>query len=186
MIVVKKSRIPGHRFGSIMKNKGFFQVFAGLAIMLVLLLGYYLWPLIAFNPEPRDAPSFEKGTLILKRSDGKSFSYAIEIAKTEQQEMYGLMFRHSLAADAGMIFVYPTDEYISMWMKNTYIPLDMLFVRHDGIIVTITTHAKPLDLTPLSSGEPVRAVIELNAGDVEKNGFKTGDKVLFPGLSDTP
>ncbi len=95
------------------------------------------------------------------------------------------MFRRSMPSDAGMLFIWPADQIVMMWMKNTYVALDMLYVRHDGTIAKIITNAVPLDLTPLSSDEPVRAVIELNAGEATRRGLKPGDKVTSPALNAT-
>jgi uncharacterized membrane protein (UPF0127 family) len=160
------------------KNDIVTRVLAIIAVTLLFFLAVLLWGNF-HDPKPDDAPNFRRVGLSIKRADGAYFSYSVELAVTKEQEMYGLMFRHDLKPDTGMIFIYQPDQVVSMWMKNTYIPLDMLYVRADGTIVKIVTHAQPLDLTPLSSGEPVRAVIEINAGEVEKHSFKTGDKVLF-------
>lgn len=135
------------------------------------------------SPNAGHAPQFEHAVLSIQRADGKLFSYTVEVAQTLEQELYGLMFRKYLAPDTGMIFIYTPDQTVSMWMKNTFIPLDMLFVRGDGSIATIAANAQPHDLTPIDSGEPVRAVIEINAGEAAQHGFTTGDKVLFPAFS---
>jgi len=156
-------------------------VWIGTPVLIVLAL--LVWPYIASGQKADQSPTFEQSSMTIQRADGQSFLYSVEVALTREQEAYGLMFRRSLPTNAGMIFVYNPDQLVSMWMKNTYIPLDMLFVRKDGIIVKIITHAQPFDLTPLPSGEPVRGVIELNAGDVERNGLKTGDKVIFSAFS---
>jgi hypothetical protein len=123
--------------------------------------------------------------MTIRRSDGQSFPFIIEIAETPEQQRYGLMFRRALPQDAGMLFISDPDRPVSMWMKNTYIPLDMLFIRHDGTIVKIITHAEPFDLTPLSSGEPVRGVIEINAGEAERRGLKIGDKIVSSAFSES-
>lgn len=164
------------------KNDFLMRVLALVAALLLLFMAALMWG--SFNDsKPENAPSFAHAGLSIERHDGKYFSYAVEVATTKEQDMYGLMFRHDLKPETGMIFIYHPDQPVAMWMKNTFIPLDMLFVRGDGAIVKIVTNAQPLDVTPLASGEPVRAVIEINAGDVEKNGFKTGDKVLFSAFS---
>ncbi|MFY9287037.1 MAG: DUF192 domain-containing protein [Alphaproteobacteria bacterium] len=153
-----------------------------VVIVVAICLSLYEPPL---NPE--SVPSFTQSSLAIQKSGkGKQLiPYAVEVATTPEQHAYGVMYRQTLPADTGMIFIYEPDQKVSMWMKNTYIPLDLLFVRHDGVIVKITTNTTPHDLTPLASDEPIRAVIEVNAGDVEKHGFKTGDKVLFSAFSGT-
>jgi len=84
------------------------------------------------------------------------------------------MFRKSLAGDRGMIFPYDPPQDVSFWMKNTLIPLDIIFIRADGAIVRIT-HAKALDLSALPSGEPVAAVLEIRGGRAAELGIKEGD-----------
>jgi uncharacterized membrane protein (UPF0127 family) len=156
-----------------------------LVVLAIVIAAFFAYSFFA-NAQSGNAPDFPRASMVIQRADGKTFPFTIEIATTREQDMYGLMFRRSLPADAGMLFIYGPDQPVSMWMKNTYIPLDMLFVAHDGAIVKIITHAVPFDLTPLSSGEPVRGVIEINAGEVEHLGLKTGDKVLFSAFSNAP
>ena len=109
---------------------------------------------------------------------------AVEVARTEQERATGLMFRRSLPENEGMIFLYPQDGPIAMWMKNTYIPLDMFFVRADGTIHRIEEHTEPFSESTISSEGDVRAVIEMIAGSAERLKIKAGDKVDFAGLSD--
>ena len=88
------------------------------------------------------------------------------------------MGRQSLAADSGMLFVYARPSRVSMWMKDTLIPLDMLFVRSDGIIESIVERTTPLSLATIRSEKTVRAVIELNAGTAKRLGIETGNRVI--------
>ena len=88
------------------------------------------------------------------------------------------MFRKSLAGDRGMIFPYDPPQDVSFWMKNTLIPLDIVFIRADGTIARIT-HAISMDLTPLPSGEPVAAVLEIRGGRAAELGIKEGDAVTW-------
>jgi len=113
------------------------------------------------------------------RADGSKAAFDIEVATTPEQQEHGLMFRKKLAADAGMLFLWPEDQPVSMWMKNTLIPLDMLYVAHDGRITKITAKAVPMDLTVLPSDGPIRAVVEIGGGEAARQNIKTGDKVLF-------
>jgi uncharacterized membrane protein (UPF0127 family) len=122
----------------------------------------------------------------IQHADGSRANYRMEIAKTPEEQEHGLMFRHHLDAHAGMLFLWPADQNVSMWMKNTLIPLDMLFIAHDGRVVKITANAVPQDLTPLPSGEPIRAVIEIAGGEAGKQHILVGDKVLYPGLQLSP
>jgi len=106
--------------------------------------------------------------------------FTVELATTPAQMEQGLMFRRSLAADAGMLFDYGTPSMASMWMKNTLIPLDMLFVDAKGQIVNIHERAVPGSLDTIAAAAPARAVIELNGGTASRLGIRPGDKVLFP------
>ena len=106
--------------------------------------------------------------------------FTVEIATTMPQMEQGLMYRKSLAPDAGMIFDYGAPSMAAMWMKNTLIPLDMLFVGQDGRITGIHERAVPLSLDTISAPGPTRAVIELNGGTAARLGIRPGDKVLFP------
>jgi|SRR5690348_10214781 len=95
------------------------------------------------------------------------------------------MFYRSLAADQGMIFPFDPPQNVGFWMKNTLIPLDMLFIRADGTIARIVT-AKPLDETNIPAGEPVAAVLELRGGRAAELGIQVGDKVVWGAISRAP
>jgi uncharacterized membrane protein (UPF0127 family) len=105
--------------------------------------------------------------------------FTIEVALSEAQREQGLMFRRNLAPDAGMLFDMDVAQTITMWMKNTFIPLDMLFVD-GGRIVDIRERAVPLSTDIISAKAPARYVIELNGGRVERLGIKIGDRVTSP------
>lgn len=109
----------------------------------------------------------------------------IEIASTEQEKATGLMFRTSLADDHGMLFPSQTPREASMWMRNTYIPLDMVFINADGTVRRIEVMTEPLSERIIASGGPVLAVLELAGGAAERLGLKPGDKVRYP-LFDGP
>jgi uncharacterized membrane protein (UPF0127 family) len=166
-----------------MKHRPLYRKLVWGVVGLLVVLGVWV-ALAAADPKPEEAPSFPRDHLTIETRDGQKVPYETEVATTTDQERYGLMFRKFLPADQGMIFIYDPPLVVQMWMKNTFIPLDMLFVREDGVIVKMITHAVPFDLTPLSSDEPVKAVIELNAGEVMKHGLKTGDRVKFSAFSD--
>lgn len=106
----------------------------------------------------------------------------VEVARTPAQLSQGLMFRRKMAKDAGMVFIFPKTEIIVMWMKNTLIPLDMLFVGADGRIRHIHERAVPKSLARISSGEPALVVIELNGGTAARLGLKKNDLVRFAPL----
>ena len=105
--------------------------------------------------------------------------FRIEIARTSEEQARGLMFRESLPADGGMIFPMIPPRYASFWMKNTLIPLDMIFIRADGTIARIEPETVPQTLEPVSSGEPVAAVLEIDGGLSAKLGIAEGDTVIW-------
>ena len=102
--------------------------------------------------------------------------FNVEVARTPQEQQAGLMFRKSLGGDRGMIFPYDPPQDVAFWMKNTLIPLDMVFIRADGTIARITT-ARALDETPVPAGEPIAAVLELRGGRASELGIREGDQV---------
>jgi uncharacterized membrane protein (UPF0127 family) len=103
--------------------------------------------------------------------------FTVEIAATESHRSRGLMYRRSMAPDAGMLFDYHQPQVVAMWMANTFIPLDMLFIAADGRIVNIAERTVPQSRMPIPSAEPVQAVLELNGGTVDRLGIKPGDRV---------
>jgi hypothetical protein len=108
------------------------------------------------------------------RSKNGVHHFTVEVAATPEQQEKGLMFRRELAGDRGMIFPYDPPQDVAFWMKNTLIPLDIVFIRADGTIVRITK-AQAMDLTPLPSGEPVAGVLEIRSGRAAELGIKEGD-----------
>lgn len=127
-------------------------------------------------PAIADDITFTRDELWIETADGRH-RFDVEVAETDRQMARGLMFRTELADDAGMLFDYRRPQRIAMWMKNTLIPLDMLFVADDGTIVRIESWTTPLSLATISSGGPVRAVIELKGGISERLGIRPGDRV---------
>lgn len=121
--------------------------------------------------------SFKQDTLRVVKQAGGRYTFQIELARTPAQRQQGLMFRERLAPDAGMLFDYEKPQPVAMWMKNTYIPLDMIFINGEGIITHISTRAVPLSLQPISSKGPVRAVLEVNGGITDHLGISVGDEV---------
>jgi len=119
-------------------------------------------------------PNFDKGKLRIGDAVIK-----VEIARTPEQRAYGLMFKKSLPEDYGMLFVYDSDVMPVMWMKNTYVPLDMFFINSDGIIKQIEENTKPLSLDKISSLYTVRYVLETPADFSRKNKITRLDKVTF-------
>ncbi len=102
------------------------------------------------------------------------------MARNDADRAQGLMYRRAMPADQGMLFDFAKVGPVSMWMQNTYLPLDMLFVRPDGTIARIAANTEPLSTRTIPSGEPVLAVLELNAGTAAKLGIKPGDRIEHP------
>jgi uncharacterized membrane protein (UPF0127 family) len=107
-------------------------------------------------------------------------TFEVELADNDASRAQGLMYRRSLAPDRGMLFDFKRVEPISMWMQNTYVSLDMLFIRPDGTIARVATNAEPLSTRTIPSGEPVLAVLEVVAGTAARLGIRPGDKVEHP------
>ena len=106
--------------------------------------------------------------------------FQVEVARNDDDRARGLMFRRSLSPDRGMLFDFARVEPVSMWMQNTYIPLDMLFIRPDGSVARVAENAEPLSTRTIPSGEPVLAVLELAGGTAARLGIKAGDRVEHP------
>ena len=106
--------------------------------------------------------------------------YEVEVAATPGARAQGLMYRRSLAPGAGMLFDFGRDEVARMWMKNTFIPLDMVFAARDGTVRGIVRNALPRSLDTISSRVPVRAVLELNGGEAERIGLAPGNRIRHP------
>ena len=105
--------------------------------------------------------------------------FTVEVARTPEEHAAGLMFRKQLAPDAGMIFPYDPPQDVAFWMKNTLIPLDMLFIRPDGTIARIAANTVPQSLDPVPGLEPVSAVLELRGGRAAELGIAPGDRVRW-------
>ena len=126
------------------------------------------------GPQPK-LPT-EKLTII--GDDGKSHVFTVEMALTTQQQDTGLMFRTMVPADTGMLFPWPQPQVSQMWMKNTIAPLDMVFIGPDHKIAAIADNTVPYSLRAISSGVPVIATLELQAGIAAAEDINVGDKVV--------
>lgn len=116
-------------------------------------------------------------SLTIKTADGARHDFSIELALTPHDQEKGLMFRQSMPAMHGMLFVFGSEMQRSFWMKNTLIPLDIIFLERDGRIQHIHSMAKPQDLSMITSGKRSYAVLELNGGTAAKLGINAGDIV---------
>jgi uncharacterized membrane protein (UPF0127 family) len=140
------------------------------------LIGLYL--LLSILAAQASEPVLEQ--LIITTAEGNAVAYQIEVARTASQMQRGLMFRDTMAEDHGMLFIYEPERPARMWMKNTILPLDMLFIDSEGVIINIAANTTPFSLDTIESGGPVRAVLELNAGQAAKQRMAVGDRVTHP------
>lgn len=118
-------------------------------------------------------------TLTFQTETG-AHAFEVELAETAAQRQVGLMYRRSMDPNHGMLFDFGNAQDISMWMENTYISLDMAFVGDDGRVIRVEENAQPLSTRIISSGSPVRFVVELVAGTAKRIGLKPGDRMIHP------
>ena len=128
-----------------------------------------------------DALAATAGTIVLKTETG-DHRFEIEVVDTDQERARGLMYRRSLPKNGGMLFLYDRPLNAVMWMKNTIIPLDMVFIARDGTVHRIESNAEPFSTDRISSEGVVVGVLELNGGEAQRIGLKRGDRVVYPGL----
>jgi uncharacterized protein len=123
-------------------------------------------------------PKLPTETLTIIADSGKSYDFTVEMALTTQQQDTGLMFRTLVPADTGMLFPWPQPQMSEMWMKNTVVPLDMVFIGPDHTIKAIAENTVPYSLRAISSGVPVIATLELQGGITAADDINVGDKVI--------
>lgn len=128
---------------------------------------------------PESRPVFQTGSVRIEREGQAPLSYHVELARTNEQQAYGLMFKRALPRGQGMLFLFDTPREEAFWMKHTFIPLDILFLHDDGRIVKLVANAEPEDLTPILSEVPVSAVLEIGGGEAKAQGIVPGDKVVL-------
>lgn len=151
-----------------------------LVSILLLVFAVTAVPVSALAQSAGNLQTFARGALTIETAAGERHAFDVEIAETPDQRAQGLMFRQELAADAGMLFLFGGSEVRAMWMKDTYIPLDMLFIDERGEIVRIEERTVPHSLRAIASGKPVSAVLELNAGTASRLKIGPGDRVRHP------
>ncbi|WP_420130988.1 DUF192 domain-containing protein [Rhodopseudomonas sp.] len=134
-------------------------------------------PALAMVGGPAQAAKME--TLEIATQTGVHV-FSVEIATTEKERETGLMYRKELADGQGMLFDFRPEQQVSMWMKNTYISLDMIFIRADGRILRIAENTEPMSTRIIASGGPVAGVLEVAAGTAKKLGIAPGDRVGHP------
>ena len=129
------------------------------------------------------SPSWRSARVVVETRAGARHPVAVELARTDAERARGLMWRTSLAPDAGMLFLFDESEVHSFWMQNTLIPLDMIFIDDGGRIVGIVARAAPQTTTGRSVDAPSRYVLEVNGGWAEAHGLSAGDHVRFEGVA---
>jgi len=154
-----------------MKKPYKLKLFAMLGSCTFLLFQFFHTPALAARAE-----------VTIQGQKGKSVKVKVELALTEKQREKGLMFRKKMSENAGMLFVFDTDDVKTFWMKNTLIPLDMIFIDKSLKIVGIVENAEPQTLSPRSVYIPSRYVLEVNGGFSKKQGLAAGDQVYFSGV----
>ena len=132
-----------------------------------------------FWPPARSARLAELQTLEIASKTGVH-AFSVEIADNDAERAKGLMFRKELPEGRGMLFDFQREQDVALWMQNTYISLDMIFIRGDGRILRIAENTEPLSTRIISSGGPVRAVLEVIGGTARKLGIAPGDRVAHP------
>ena len=147
----------------------------GMAVVLLLALG-----VVRAEPQIEPLSAFPQSLLAIRTGSGAVINFKIWTADTPARDEQGLMFQRSMDMHAGMLFVFPKNERISMWMKNTYIPLDMLFMNQHGVVEYIAANTTPFSEAIISPPMPEFAVLELNGGACAQLGVKVGDTVLHP------
>ena len=127
-----------------------------------------------------DRPVFGTAQILVDRGDGSKINVTVELATTPMQQQYGLMFVSELDDDKGMLFVFKANAMRSFWMKNTLIPLDMLFFDDKGQLVNVVENVPPQTLDSRRSTAPARYVLEMKAGSVARHGIKSVARLLLP------
>lgn len=154
------------------------------AIAVALVVAVAAVAAVAMAAAPLAGPRLPR--VELRPRTGPPVTVTVEIADTEEQRARGLMFRERLAEDAGMLFVFPDEAVRTFWMKNTPLPLDMLFIGGDGRLRGCVERAEPFTLTPRSVPQPARYVLEVNAGFCARYRLAPGDRVRFHGVPGVP
>jgi len=125
----------------------------------------------------------DRGPVAVIRGPGGAVEVSLEVAATPAERERGLMYRTSLAEGRGMLFVFDADGNQSFWMKNTLIPLDLLFIARDGTVVGIHANATPLSTADIAVGKPSRYVLEVPGGWAARHGISAGARVEFRGVN---
>lgn len=152
---------------------------------LIFLTTFSVAPACSPQPAPKKSQAagleaiFERDQLVIISSDGSRHDFDIYVATELEQQRRGLMFVRDLPERTGMLFVYDDAAIRSMWMKNTFISLDIVFARADGTVSSVIHNTEPRSLRSLSAIEPVRFVLELNAGVARRYNIDSGSRLVW-------
>ncbi len=165
-----------------MNNKKLFSVKGALAFLLIIsfLSGVAFFSGVSARAQDEQKFHPQDLAVTIKTQEGKRYLFDVELALTPKAQEKGLMNRESLPQTTGMLFVFNSNEPRTFWMKDTLIPLDIIFIRQDGIIDHIHSMAKPLDRSFVTSQHAAWAVLEINGGLCDKLGIREGDMVYHP------
>ncbi len=155
------------------------RALGSLTAFFAVLLAF-AWALADSSAQTRTPVVFDRSEIAVETASGERHRFEVEIAVRREQFGQGLMFRRELAEDAGMLFILPRPQTISMWMKDTYLPLDMLVLDSKGQIVKLVERTIPLSTDTIPSNRPVKGVLEVNGGTAARLGLAVGDRVLHP------
>ncbi|MCK9612181.1 MAG: DUF192 domain-containing protein [Bacteroidales bacterium] len=169
------------------KLKGKNIVLILIIIVIAVIIILIIWPSKPHNKRKRQIqnevvrePVFRKDGELKFVDDGSiKKTISIEIVQSEAERTQGLMFRKSMPDSCGMLFIFEDMQPLSFWMKNTHIPLDIIFIDNDFKIVSIAKNTVPFSTTSIPSGKEAMYALELNAGFCDKNGIKEGVKIKY-------
>ncbi|MBX7200150.1 MAG: DUF192 domain-containing protein [Rhodospirillaceae bacterium] len=158
----------------------------GLALAAAPALSQALRPFEPLNPAKAQSLATSPLTIDTLGPGGKTLKFTVELADTPKEQEIGLMHRNTMAEDHGMLFDFHEERRAAFWMRNTFIPLDLLFIRANGDIEAIKENAVPHSETPIGPRQPVQAVLELVGGTAQKMGIKPGDRVHHAVFKNAP
>lgn len=138
----------------------------------------------ASEPATGTASAVCRDDQVQLRGDWGQARFSVEVADDEAERATGLMNRGHMAQSAGMLFVYPDSKTVSFWMKNTLIPLDMIFIDAAGVVQKVHSNATPHDTTPILGGDDIKAVLEINGGLSRRMGITAGSQIRHPAFRD--
>jgi len=153
-----------------------------IAVILGLAVVAYIYSSIPKAKTPVGPQFTKEGTLAIVRNGQTLANLDIELAESREDITQGLMYRRSMDADQGMLFLMPSTEMQSFWMLNTYIPLDIIFIGEDQKIINAAENTQPKSLNSVGSTAPARYVLEVNAGSFQKWGLQPGDSITWKRL----